>query len=274
MKQLKRAAVASIVAAATFTLSLTSHAAPQGPALKVVIHEDVGGDGESLPSVTRYDPLKKVLEKGTSRLIELAYTRDRTRLLDMMQGNQADVFITAAADISAKALETLKYQFIATARPDARADFIGKGAAIENLKVLKGKSVSLPKTDTYFGAVCAAELRDFIGTDYVNHPSREYSAVVWAVENGVDSVGCIPSVARAGSTLKAKGIQVLYEGRPIPTMPVVGAPNLSSADRAAVAKVLSNLEETDVALKSLGVIGFTEGGELRLRALNGWLKQK
>ena len=60
-------------------------------------------------------------------------------------------------------------------------------------------------------------------------------------------------------------------------MPVVAGLGLPAADRTAIAKVLASYDESpagEVILKSLGVTGFTEGGELRLRALNGWLKAK
>ena len=128
-----------------------------------------------------------------------------------------------------------------------------------------------------FGQVCNAELRDFIGRQYTARQSTEYSAIVYAVENNLSSVGCIPSIAKARETLAAKGIKILYEGRPVPALPAVSSPGLPAADRAILAKTLSGYDESpagEAILKSLGVTGFTGGGEIRLRALNAWLKPK
>ena len=135
----------------------------------------------------------------------------------------------------------------------------------------------MPRAESMYGQVCASELRDFVGRQYTGRFNTEYSAVVYAIENNLSAVGCIPSIARARDTLAAKGIKVLYEGRPQPAMPVVAGLGLPAADRTAIAKALASYDESpagEIILKSLGVTGFTEGGETRLRALNGWLKAK
>lgn len=243
--------------------------------LKLVIHEESGAEGEPLPPLSRYAALKRALESALGRPVEIALTRDRQRVYEWMERNQADVFITNAADLAAKALTALGYNFIATARPDVTVLFVGKGAPVDNLKALSGFAISMPRQETMFGQVCAAELRDFVGKQYTGRYNAEYAAVVYAVENGLSAVGCIPSNARARDSLQAKGIKVVYEGRPQPALPVISSLGLPAADRAAVAKVLTNFEEGasgDSALKSLGVTGFTEGGETRLRMLNNWLK--
>lgn len=55
-------------------------------------------------------------------------------------------------------------------------------------------------------------------------------------------------------------------------------PGLPAAgDRTIIAKTLAAYDEGpagEAILKTLGVTGFTEGGEIRLRALNAWLKGK
>jgi ABC-type phosphate/phosphonate transport system substrate-binding protein len=261
-------------AAIGFVMLVLAGAASHAASLKLVIHEDVGSEGEQSPPLSRYNALKTALETAIARPVDIVYTRDRARVLDMMERNQGDLFITHASDVAAKALTSLGFSFIATARPEANVTFIGKGVNIENLTALKGKAIATPRIELTYGMACAAELRDFVGADYIARPAREYSAVVWAVEHGVDSVGCIPSQARAHEGLQKKGIKVLYQGRPIPTLPAVASPSVPAGDRALIAKVLSNLDEGSAALKPLGVTGFTEGGEIRLRALNAWLKPK
>ena len=267
------------LAVATLAISLFSSLATEVSAapLKLVVHEDSGADGDPLPSVARYNALKRSLETALGRPVELSFTRDRQRVLDWMEKNQHDVFMTNAADLAAKALTTLGYEFIASGRPDVTALFIGKGAPVENLKSLSGMSVSMPRAETMYGQVCAAELRDFMGRQYTARLSTEYSAIVYAVENNLSTVGCIPSIARAKETLAAKGIKVVYEGRPQPALPVVASPGLPAGDRALIAKLLTNFEEGaagDTVLKSLNVTGFTGGGEIRLRALTAWLTHK
>lgn len=264
------------LAVATLTLSLLTALAPDANAapLKLVIHEDSGAEGDPLPPLSRYSALKRSLETALGRPVELSFTRDRQRVLEWMEKNQHDVFMTNAADLAAKALTSLGYEFIASGRPDVTALFIGKGAPIENLKSLSGMSVSMPRAETMYGQVCASELRDFIGRQYTARFSTEYSAVVYAVENNLSTVGCIPSMARAKETLAAKGIKVVYEGRPQPALPVVASPGLPAGDRAIIAKTLTNYDEENAVVKSLNVTGFTGGGEIRLRALTAWLTHK
>lgn len=264
---------------ATLAFSVLTALAPcvSAAPLKLVVHEDSGAEGDPLPPLTRYNALKRSLETALGRPVELSFTRDRQRVFEWMEKNQADVFMTNAADLAAKALTSLGYEFIASGRPDVTALFIGKGAPVENLKALSGVSVSMPRADTMYGQVCAAELRDFISRQYTARFSTEFSAVVYAVENNLSNVGCIPSIARAREALAAKGIKVVYEGRPQPALPVVASPGLPAGDRALIAKVLTNYEEGaagDAILKSLNVTGFTGGGEIRLRALTAWLKPK
>lgn len=278
-KRMKRNLVATLHALAVSTVALIAimstgiDAAP----LKLVIHEESGAEGNALPPVAKYNALKRSLEIALGRPVEIALTRDRQRMYDWMEQNLGDVFITNAADLAAKALTGLGYNFIASGRPDVTVLFIGKGAPVDNLKALSGSAVSMPRAESMYGQVCASELRDFVGRQYTGRFNTEYSAVVYAVENNLSAVGCIPSIARARDTLAAKGIKVLYEGRPQPAMPVVAGLGLPAADRTAIAKALTSYDESpagEVILNSLGVTGFTEGGEIRLRALNGWLKAK
>jgi ABC-type phosphate/phosphonate transport system substrate-binding protein len=194
-----------------------------------------------------------------------------------MERNGADVFITPGSDIAARAVQSLGFNFIAAARPDVTVLFIGKGAPIENLKSLAGQSVAMPTSESLAGQMCLAEMRDFNGKAFTARHSREYGGVVWAVANGVERFGCIASHAKIKETLASKGLKIIYEGRPAPAMPVVSALSLPASDRAAIAKALSNLDDEGpgkAALKPLGVSTFSEGGELRLRALSTWLKPK
>jgi ABC-type phosphate/phosphonate transport system substrate-binding protein len=245
--------------------------------LKLVIHDDSGNEGEPPPTVGQYAALRKTIEVAIARPVELLITRDRQRVIDLMERNSADVFITPGTDIAARALLTLGYNFVAAARPDVTVLFIGKGAPVENLKSFAGKSISMPAADSLAGQMCLAEMRDFNGKAFTPRHSREYGGVVWAVANGVEPVGCIASHAKTKETLAAKGLKVVYEGRPVPAMPVVSALSLPAADRAAIAKALSNLDDEGsgkASLKPLGVASFSEGGELRLRTLSTWLKPK
>ena len=266
--------VITLLALATvLALSAETDAAP----LKLVIHEESGAEGEALPPSAKYNAFKRSLEAAIGRPVEISLTRDRQRVYDWMERNQGDVFMTTAADLAAKALTGLGYNFVATGRPDVTVLFIGKGAPVENLKSFSGNAISMPRAESMFGQVCASELRDFIGRQYTGRFSTEYSAVVYAVENDLSAVGCIPSIARARDTLAAKAIKVLYEGRPQPAMPVVAGLGLPAADRAVIAKLLSSYDESpagEAILKTLNVTGFTQGGEIRLRALNAWLQAK
>ncbi len=254
---------------------------PQGSVraapLKLVIHDDTGNEGEVAPDAARYTPFRQVIEKAVGRPVEVVATRDRRRVTEMMERNQADVFVTHGSDLAANALVSLGYNFIVASRPDVNVLFFGKGAAVENLKSLAGRTITMPRADTLAGQVCLAELRDFLGNQFTAHHSREFSALIWSVDNGVHQIGCMPSFAKAKDTLVGKGLKVIYEGRPVPAMPVVGALVLPAADRAAIAKALSNLEEDGpgkAALRVVGVSAFTEGGETRLRALGPWLKPR
>jgi ABC-type phosphate/phosphonate transport system substrate-binding protein len=261
------------VAAALFLLCTCAFAAP----LKLVIHDDSGSEGESPPSVASYAPLRQTIEKAIARPVELTVTRDRRRVDELMEKSLGDVFITHASDLAAKAIVSLGYNFIATGRPDVNVLFIGKSSPIESPKALANKTIAMPPADSLAGQMCLAELRDFVGKQFTARHAKEYSAIVWSVENNVEPVGCIASHAKAKESLAAKKINVMYEGRPVPAKPVVGALTLPAADRATIARALSNLDDEGAgraALKSVGLSGFTEGGETRIRSLPAWLKAK
>lgn len=242
--------------------------------LRIAIQDESAAEGESIPPPARFAPLKRVIEAATGKTVDVFITRDRTRILDMMERNGADFFFLHGTDLAGRALNALGYHFIGSARPDVRALFIGSGPPVENLKSFVGKSVAMPTPDTLYGQMCAAEWRDFGGAASASRPSRETSAVVWAVENAVAPVGCIPSNARALATLEAKKLRVVYEGRPVPNMPVVAGLGVTAGDRAAVARVLSGLEEDHAAFRVLGVSSFSTAGEARVRSLAQWLKGK
>jgi ABC-type phosphate/phosphonate transport system substrate-binding protein len=256
--------------------SLFAHVSWAAP-LKLVIHDDGGNEGQPPPTAGQYGALRKTIETAIGRPVDLVLTRDRQRVADLMERNGADVFITPGSDIAARAVQTLGFNFIAAARPDVTVLFIGKGAPIESLKSLAGQAVSMPAAESLAGQMCLAEMRDFNGKAFTARHSREYGGVAWAVANNVERVGCIASHAKVKESLAASGLKVIYEGRPVPAMPVVSALSLPAADRVAIAKALSNLDDEGpgkAALKPLGVSTFSEGGELRLRALSTWLKSK
>jgi ABC-type phosphate/phosphonate transport system substrate-binding protein len=269
LRKAKACALCAALCAAA--LPMASHA------LKIVIHDDSGAEGDRAIESSRYTALKQTLEKAIGRPVELLATRDRRRVGEMMERNLADVFIVQGTDVAAHAMVNLGYHFIVSGRPDVNVLFIAKTGPIENLKSLAGKTVAMPPAESLAGQMCAAELRDFLGTQFTARHSKEYSAVVWSVENGVEPVGCIASHAKAKGVLAAKKLNVIYEGRPVPATPVVASLTVRAADRVAIAKALSNLEEEGVGRESLRAVslsGFSEGGETRIRTLGSWLKTK
>jgi phosphonate transport system substrate-binding protein len=263
----------------TFSVSLLLLCLPIASAapLKILLQEEGGSDADAANVAARYAPLKKILEKAVGRPVDISLTLNRARVTTAMAGNAADVYILQSSDLAAKALTELKYLFMATARPDVNALFVGYGAAVDSPKAFSGQNVAMPKADSSFGQICRAELDAFNATGYTPQHNNEMGAVMWAVENKVSAVGCIPSNSRVKEALAAKKITVLYEGRLMQSFPVIGAPGLAAADRIAVTKALTSLDESEAgeaAIKPLGVTGFTEGGELRLRALSSFLKPK
>ncbi len=266
---LRDAVLAGALATLTGTLPVAASAQ-----LRIAIQDESAAEGEPIPPPTRFAPLKRVIEMATGKTVDVFITRDRTRILDLMERNGADFFFLHGTDLAGRALNALGYHFIGSARPDVRALYIGSGPPVENLRSFVGKSVAMPAPDSLYGQMCAAEWRDFGGSASALRPSRETSAVVWTVENAVAPVGCIPSNARALATLEAKRLRVVYEGRPVPNMPVVAGLGVSAGDRAAVARALSGLEEDHAAFKVLGVSSFSTAGEARVRSLAQWLKGK
>ena len=59
-----------------------------------------GAEGEAVAALARYSALKRALETALSRPVEIALTRDRQRVYEWMERNQADVFMTNAADLA------------------------------------------------------------------------------------------------------------------------------------------------------------------------------
>ncbi len=273
----KRSLKALVLLCGALVAITTATTSVQAAPLKLVVHDETGNEGDAAPEASRFAAVKQAIEKAVNRQVDILVTRDRRRVADMLERNQADLFVTHGTDLAASAMQTLGYTFVAASRPDFNAVFVGKSGPVENLKSLAGKAVAMPRADTMAGQICLAELRDFLGTQFTQMHTREYSGVVWAVENNVQPVGCIPSFAKAKSSLESKGIKVIYEGRPLPATPVIAAASLPASDRAAIAKMLANLDEEGPGrpvLRALGVSSFSEGGEGRVRALPSWLKPK
>ena len=65
-------AVAALAISLLATLAPNASAAP----LKLVVHEDSGAEGDPLPSVSRYNALKRSLETALGRPVEISFTRD------------------------------------------------------------------------------------------------------------------------------------------------------------------------------------------------------
>jgi phosphonate transport system substrate-binding protein len=245
--------------------------------LKILLQEEGGTDADIANAPVKFGALKRILEKAVGRPVEIVVTLNRVRVSTAMASNAADVYILQSSDLAAKALTELKHQFMATARPDVSVLFVGYGPVADSPKAFSGKSIAMFKADSSFGQICRGELDAFNVTGYTPQHNNEMGAVIWAVENKVSAVGCIPSSLRVKETLTAKKINVLYEGRLMQSFPVVGAPGLSAADRIAVTKALTSLDESEpgeASIKPLGITGFTEGGESRLRTLSDFLKHK
>jgi hypothetical protein len=60
--------LAAIVATSlSFFAPSTAHSAP----LRLVIHEDTGAEGDALPPLSRFNPVKRAIEKAISRPVDI-----------------------------------------------------------------------------------------------------------------------------------------------------------------------------------------------------------
>ena len=147
---------------------------------------------------------------------------------------------------------------------------------VQSLEQLRGKTFVMPEEVAYMARFCRAELRDKgieLAQENVFYV-REQGAIPFGLEKGIADVGGMASYSGAFRKWRDQDQRVLHQSVGQPYMPVVAAPSVSAEHLSKARKVLLELPQDAAGrefLRSLGISGFTDNGEERLRKLLAWL---
>lgn len=268
-----------LVAALLAALAIPVHAAPATSARQLVlaVSEGTSGGIDAVTARRKYAPLAERLGTALGASVEIAFVREFAALEQGMKDNRFHFVVARPSDYPARGLRDYGYRYVANAAPEGRCMLaVAASSPLRTVADLRGKTFVMPEQVAYMTRFCRAELRDKgIDLDRENvFYVREQGAIPYALENGIADVGGMASYSGALRQWRAKGQRVLHESVGQPYMPLVGSPDLSEAEVQAARQVLLGLGNDGdgrAFLKELGIAGFVDGEETRLRKLLGWL---
>lgn len=258
-------------------LAAPARSAPPARQLVLAVSEGTSGGIDSATARRKYAPMAERLGTRLGATVEIAFVREFAALEKGMKENRFHFVVARPSDYPARGLRDYGYRFIATAAPDGHCLLaVPANSPLRSVGELRGRTFVMPEQVAYMTRLCRAELRDR-GIDldkervfYV----REQGAIPFALENGIADVGGMASYSGAIRQWREKGHRVLHQSVSQPYMPVVGSPSLSEADVRAARAALLDLgadEDGRSFLRQLGIAGFVDTEEARLRKLLGWL---
>lgn len=258
-------------------LPLPAVSAPPARQLVLAVSEGTSGGIDGATARRKYALMAERLGARLGATVEIAFVREFAALEKGMKENRFHFVVARPSDYPARGLRDYGYRFIATAAPEGHCMLaVPAGSSLRSVGELRGKTFVMPEQVAYMTRLCRAELRDR-GIDLDKETVfyvREQGAIPFALENGIADVGGMASYSGAIRAWREKGHRVLHQSVSQPYMPVVGSPALSEADVRAARETLVSLgadEDGRAFLKRLGILGFVDTEEARLRRLLGWL---
>ena len=253
-------------------------AAAQSPrVLSLAVSEGTSGGIDAATARRKYAPLAQRLEQALGDSVEVVFVREFAALEQGMKDGRYDFVVARPSDYPARGLRDHHYQYVANAEPDGQCMLaVRADSPVQSLEQLRGKTFVMPEEVAYMARFCRAELRDK-GIDLAQESVfyvREQGAIPFGLESGIADVGGMASYSGAFRQWRDKDQRVLHQSVGQPYMPVVAAPTLSAAQLAKARKVLLELPQDPAGrefLRNLGISGFTDKGEERLRKLLEWL---
>ena len=253
-------------------------AAAQSPrVLSLAVSEGTSGGIDAATARRKYAPLAQRLEQALGDSVEVVFVREFAALEQGMKDGRYDFVVARPSDYPARGLRDHHYQYVANAEPDGQCMLaVRADSPVQSLEQLRGKTFVMPEEVAYMARFCRAELRDKsidLAQENVFYV-REQGAIPFGLESGIADVGGMASYSEAFRQWRGEELRVLHRSVGQPRMPVVAAPTVSAEHLSKARKVLLELPQDAPGrefLRSLGISGFTDDGEERLRKLLTWL---
>lgn len=231
--------------------------------------------------VDKYHPLAEHLGKALKAHIIVSPVCSFPRLESGIAEQRFDLVMARPADYTARAIRDHGYRYVAQVKPDVSCVYVvPKGSPLKSLADAKEKRIALPEKTSYMGQLCVAELRD-AGVDAAGKAQfvKEQAVVMYQLKEKNVDVGGISSHAKGVSpeALEKAGLRELGRSRPQPYFPVIASKKMQPAQVEAVRKELLALSESPsgkALLAKLGLGGYVNGGDEKMRQLLAWLEKK
>ena len=231
--------------------------------------------------VDKYHPLAEHLGKALKAHIIVSPVCSFPRLESGIAEQRFDLVMARPADYTARAIRDHGYRYVAQVKPDVSCVYVvPKGSPLKSLADAKEKRIALPEKTSYMGQLCVAELRD-AGVDAAGKAQfvKEQAVVMYQLKEKNVDVGGISSHAKGVSpeALEKAGLRELGRSRPQPYFPVIASKKMPPAQVEAVRKELLALSESPsgkALLAKLGLGGYVNGGDEKMRQLLAWLEKK
>jgi phosphonate transport system substrate-binding protein len=231
--------------------------------------------------VDKYHPLAEHLGKAIKTHIIVSPVCSFPRLESGMAEQRFDLVMARPADYTARAIRDHGYKYVAQVTPDVSCVYlVPKDSPLKSLADAKDKRVALPEKTSYMGQLCMAELRD-AGYDAAAKAQfvKEQAVVMYQLKEKNVDVGGVSSHSKAISkeALEKAGLRELGRSRPQPYFPVIASKNMPPAQVEAVRKELLALSESPAGkalLAKLGLNGYANGGDEKMKQLLVWLEKK
>jgi len=245
--------------------------------LNLAVSEGTSGGIDAATARKKYAPLAERLALALGVKVEVLFVREFAALEQGMKDGRYDFVVARPSDYPARGLRDHRYQYVANAETDGQCMLaVRADSPIETLDQLRGKTFVMPEEVAYMARFCRAELRDK-GIDLAQENVfyvREQGAIPFGLERGIADVGGMASYSGAFRQWRDQDQRVLHQSVGQPYMPVVAASTVSAEHLSKARKVLLELAQDAAGrefLRSLGISGFTDNGEERLRKLLAWL---
>ncbi len=231
--------------------------------------------------VDKYHPLAEHLGKALKAHIIVSPVCSFPRLESGMAEQRFDLVMARPADYTARAIRDHGYKYVAQVTPDVSCVYlVPKDSPLKSLADAKGKRVALPEKTSYMGQLCVAELRD-AGFDAAAKAQfvKEQGVVMYQLKEKNVDVGGVSSHSKAVSkeALEKAGLRELGRSRPQPYFPVIASKKMPPAQVETVRKELLALSESPsgkALLARLGLNGYANGGDEKMKQLLAWLEKK
>jgi phosphonate transport system substrate-binding protein len=231
--------------------------------------------------VDKYHPLAEHLGKALKAHIIVSPVCSFPRLESGIAEQRFDLVMARPADYTARAIRDHGYRYVAQVTPDVSCVYlVPKDSPLKSLADAKDKRVTLPEKTSYMGQLCMAELRD-AGYDAGAKAKfvKEQAVVMYQLKERNVDVGGVSSHSKGVSkeALEKAGLRELGRSRPQPYFPVIASKKMAPAQVETVRKELLALSETPsgkALLARLGLNGYANGGDEKMKQLLAWLEKK